>query len=172
MERSTFILSITLLFLFFLVGLLFTQNMAMQARLGMAEELSSEAKSLVKLQGYKGCVGPISDFEKIRLCLLDLKQKIIEKDNRQFEKGDVKFENVNIRLNQTGFIALTNNGIKDLDSEKFTLLKNRVIVYKHCVIKGIIAPGYVCRLNFDTYCDKGDVLEVQYEEKTAYIHTC
>ena len=40
------------------------------------------------------------------------------------------------------------------------------------VLESSIDPGYLCRLEFTTPCEKGDVLEVMYDEKRAFLKTC
>ena len=76
------------------------------------------------------------------------------------------------KRNDTGFLVLENKGRTTLESVQFALYKNHEVTDEGCVIEGSIDPGYLCRLEFNTPCEKGDVLEAMYAGKRAFLKTC
>lgn len=83
-----------------------------------------------------------------------------------------EFENVDMKNNRAGYIVIKNKGLKSYQSDMFILYKNREVVDEGCIIPGKIDPGYTCRMNFDNFCDKGDVLEIRYNDTKVFIKNC
>ncbi|NJL43883.1 MAG: hypothetical protein HC945_00975 [Nitrosarchaeum sp.] len=172
MERSTFILSLAVLFFIFTTGLLLTQFLVQAEQLSQATELSASTKTLIKELGHRGCAGSAEDYATMRTCTLAAIEHIKERTQHTFTDDNVQYKNHNPRTNETGYLLLTNTGTDEFTSEDFILLKNKNIEDRGCVISGPIPPGYVCRLDFTTTCAPGDVLEVEYQGQTAYIKNC
>ncbi len=158
---------IALILLVFIAGGLAVIVVSNQKNVNDAQTLGQSALDYFKKVGKK-CDAHANEFTKINTCLQDLKQQL-------GVIGDLKeqsFMDYSARRNDTGFLVLENKGRTSLNSSQFTLYKNHEIADQSCIIEGSIDPGYLCRLEFNTSCEKGDVLEVMYMEKRAFLKTC
>ncbi|MEK6964479.1 MAG: hypothetical protein AABX70_08735 [Nanoarchaeota archaeon] len=158
---------IALILLVFIAGGLAVIVVSNQKNVNDAKVLGQSALDYFKKVDKK-CSARSNEFTKISTCLQDLKQQL-------GVIGDLKeqsFMDYSARRNETGFLVLENKGRTPLNSSGFNLYKNHEMVDQGCIIEGSIDPGYLCRLEFDTPCEKGDVLEVMYTEKRAFLKTC
>ncbi|RME53863.1 hypothetical protein D6783_00635 [Candidatus Woesearchaeota archaeon] len=171
MEKTTFVLSIALLISILLAGIFFIQVLTLKTQLQEATALARAAKDLVNYE-RKTCRNPPEDLNAIRLCILAKLKALETKEEHTFTKEDVTFHNANPNKEETGYLILAYEGDSALNSSEFKLFKNKVLVDSGCLIEGTITKGYTCRLDFNTTCQRGDVLEVKYGKEQAYLHTC
>lgn len=158
---------IALILLVFIAGGLAIIVVSNQKNVNDAKTMGQASLDYFKKIGKK-CDARANDFPKMTLCLQDLKQQL-------GVIGDLKeqsFMDFSAKRNDTGFLVLENKGRTTLNSSAFTLYKNHETTDEGCIIEGSIDPGYLCRLEFNTPCEKGDVLEVMYGEKRAFLKTC
>ena len=158
---------IALILLVFLSGGLAVVVVSNQKNVNDAKTLGQASLDYFKKVGKK-CDAHAGDFSKVTTCMQDLKQQL-------GVIGDLKeqsFMDFSAKRNDTGFLVLENKGRTTLNSSAFALYKNHEMADQGCIIEGSIDPGYLCRLEFTTPCEKGDVLEVMYDEKRAFLKTC
>lgn len=158
---------IALILLVFIAGGLAVIVVSNQKNVNDAKALGQATLDYFKKVGKK-CDAHMGDFIKITTCLKDLKAQL-------GVIGDLKeqsFMDYSAKRNDTGFLVLENKGRTSLNSSDFSLYKNHEVADQGCVIEGSIDPGYLCRLEFNTSCEKGDVLEVMYSGKRAFLKTC
>jgi len=148
-------------------GLITIVNSANSSRIIEAEQLSETLKVNFKLTGEK-CRAKVGDFYGQMLCL----EKIIQEYQVVADMEEDEFDDFNKKTNKSGFVVLKNEGRNSLESSKFVLIKNHKKVDEGCIIQGNIDPDYTCRLEFNSECEDGDVLEIKYEGKRVYIKNC
>ena len=112
---------------------------------------------------------PATDKEPLQLkqCVDDL---MVRSEQKSFE--EFGFQQFNLRTNESGFIAVKNKGIKTFGSGMFSLLLNRERQDSGCVVPGNISKDVTCKLYFKKLCERGDLLEVEYEDKVVYMKNC
>lgn len=167
MANYRLIFALLFVFLLFFTGMLFVLNSSKSAKLEEADSLSSSVHRYLRIEDQR-CRARPTDYQGVDECLRELIDKLEEVGDLEEED----FDNFDTRTNESGHLILVNEGRNSLDSDKFTLLLNKEVVDEGCVIQGSIDPGYTCRLDFDRECEKGDVLEVMYDQSRAYLKTC
>ena len=158
---------IVILLLFFLAGGLSVIVISNQKNVNEAKALGQVNLDYFKKVDKK-CEARANEFTRIIPCMNDLREQL----GVIGQLKEQSFMDYNAKRNETGFLVLENKGRTTLDSSKFSLSKNHELADQGCVIDGSIDPGYLCRLEFVTPCDKGDVLEVTYDGKRAFLKTC
>ena len=167
METLGLIIGVSLIILLFLSGGLAVIVVSQQTSVSEANALGRAVLDHFKKVGKK-CDARYKEFPAIQACVQELTQEL----GVIGELKEEAFVNVNLKKNETGFIVLENKGRIKLNSSRFALYKNHELADQGCVIEGTIDPGYLCRLEFNTSCEKGDVLEAMHEEKRAFLKTC
>ena len=156
---------VLLILLIVLSGALLIIVVSQQKAVNEAQALGQAAMEYMK-KADKKCPARAKDFDGMVVCLQDMKQEL-------GMIGELKEQSFSVpKKNETGFLVLENKGRMKLNSSAFALYKNHELKDEGCVIEGAIDPGYLCRMEFDSPCEKGDVLEVMYSEKRAYLKTC
>ncbi|MFC1648035.1 hypothetical protein ACFL1B_01110 [Nanoarchaeota archaeon] len=162
------VISILIIFvLVFLCGFLFIGNTTRQASINHATDMTKDMRTLFKHMDYK-CRALPGAFEDMNECVVGAISEL--KVRTSMEEDD--FKNFQVKTNTSGHLVLKNSGTASMESAHFVLYKNHVEVDKGCVIEGKIDSQYLCRLNFDSVCESGDVLEVKYQDERVYIKTC
>ncbi|HEX2556838.1 MAG TPA: hypothetical protein VHK86_00820 [Nitrososphaera sp.] len=151
MDRVQQVLAILVVMLFLGVVLLFVQLSSTKSQVSHAKDTNALTLQLLRVQGV-GCSATAQDFQATGKCLENaLVQKDFKEDGfSQPAKGD------------PGYLIIKNINRRSYDSSSFTFLFNREIVEKGCNIPGNIDYNVDCRFDFDQYCEKGSVLEVNY----------
>jgi hypothetical protein len=145
----------------------FTQLQTERSTAADATALSQTLTSYFDNIGYQCSVRP-SNIDGVSKCVTGLVKDQTGLDT--IEEED--FDDVNQRDDEAGYLVVKNTGSQSFNSSAFTLLKNKEIADTKCQIDGTIDSGYTCRLDFGSPCDPGDVLEVQYDNESAYLKTC
>lgn len=160
------ITALVMVVLIFTCFSLILSNNTKKANLEKATVLGDVALEYLDLIDNRCRGAKPNEYEEIVFCL---DQEITKaKVDVDLEEDEYK----NKKNNEPGYVVLVNEGRKSLDSNLFTLTKNHEVVDIGCVIEGSIDPGYSCRMNFNSSCDPGDVLEISYGENRAYLKTC
>ncbi len=146
---------------------LFSQVQAQSSTTQTATELATSLQAYFQAADHRCNANP-NNLGEMTTCLNELISQrtglaTIEKD---------EFEDVDEREGDAGYLIVKNTGEESLNSSAFTLLKNKNEADTNCQINGSIDSGYTCRLDFTSPCEPGDVLEVQYQQKQAYLETC
>ncbi|MFH1071930.1 MAG: hypothetical protein V1743_00710 [Nanoarchaeota archaeon] len=166
MEKRKTILVIILIISILLNIYLFTKANMLSYEKGKSQQINEQVLALFKSISQP-CSSQAFEQDKILNCLTNL--------NKKFETPPVEekdFKNMDRRTNESGYLIILNKGMKSLESAGFTLWKNHVQVDAGCVIPGNITRQETCKLFFDTYCEKGDVLDVQYAGETLWKRIC
>ena len=167
MANIQVLVGVALILLVFLAGGLAVIVVSNQKTVNDAKTLGQATLDYFKKVSHK-CDAHAADFAKVTACLKDLNQQlgIIGQLKEQ------SFMDSSAKRNEIGFLVLENKGRTNLNSSRFILYKNHEMADQGCVIEDSIDPGYLCRLEFNTSCEKGDVLEVMYADKRAFLKTC
>ncbi len=167
MANTRLVLVLAIVVLMFLSGILFFLNQSKDSRLEKAERLGGVVDGYLTSVDVR-CRASPAEFEKLSGCLGNLmEEKSIEQDLEETE-----FRQFDSQENESGYLILTNDGRRSLNSSDFILLLSREQMDKGCAIEGKIEPGYTCKLFFNKTCERGDVLEVKYGNTRAHLKTC
>ena len=153
MDNVKGILAILVLLLGGTCFILFLQYGTTKTQLSDALLMSDSSLALLRTQGVP-CSASAAEFAKISRCIAPA---LLQKD---FKEGG--FGQPDTTKGTPGFIIITNVNQRMYESSRFSFQFNRATIQEGCHIPGNITTGVACRFNFDTHCDKGDVLEVFY----------
>ena len=167
MANLRVVIGIILLLLVFVSGGLIIVVLSQRSGVSDAENLGKSLLDYFKKVDKK-CEARYKDFPGLQTCVENLKLEI----GIVGQLKEQSFADFNPKKSESGFLVLENKGRTRLNSSEFTLYKNHEPTDFGCVIEGSIDPGYLCRLEFNTVCVKGDVLEVMYQGRRAFLKTC
>jgi Na+-transporting NADH:ubiquinone oxidoreductase subunit NqrC len=166
MEKAKTILIILILTLVAGVLFLALRSYGLTLQLNNNIALNKEIKVFFQNAEVK-CTATEQEPEKLTRCLQSLNKKL-----KGIDVAEAVFSPVDKNGNP-GYFIVKNNAIKPLNSTDFTLLKNLELVSTGCDnLNGTMGKDYTCKLTFDTPCERGDVLEVQYQGLRAIVKTC
>lgn len=144
---------------------LFSTVQSQSSSVNTAEQLSTSLQTYFRAIDYT-CRATQGSIEETQSCLTSLISERTGLDTLEREE----FENAD--EDQSGYIVVKNEGRQSLNASLFTLLQNKEAVDDACNINGTIDQGYTCRLDFNTECEAGGVLEVQYNGTRALLKNC
>lgn len=164
--------SVKAILAFFLVISIFAnifllfQNMTLTSEKDNTIILGREVKSLLT-NSRISCRATENEPYNLAQCVRNMRE-IYER--KPFE--ETGYRNYDTRNQENGYIILKILAPGSWNSEKFTLLKNRELADTGCVITGNLTKDETCKLFFDSDCERGDILEVQYNEKRIHLKNC
>lgn len=161
-NRAAIIFGMLSIILLIAMVFLLSSNAIYKQRAMEGEVLAKDISYLLKAMKIRCSVSyrSIAKFDKV--CVAPLLTR------NDFKEEEFK----NMKNGEQGYIIIKNRGAKSYDSESFVLYKNREVADEGCVIPGRIDPQYTCRLNFNTFCEDGDVLEIKYNGTSIYVKNC
>lgn len=163
MGKQLIILSAVCIILLLTTFTYISKNNSAESKLEIAQTLSGNTRILLRNMDIK-CTSRDSDFEGINSCVIRALRinDFNEKDYKAF----------NTRTNESGYIIIENKGTKVYNGTDFEMLKNGIPIIKGCHISSTIEPKYTCRFSIEEECERGDVLEINYQGTRVHIKTC